>query len=110
MTIETARQQPPFADFMGMKITHVSPERVAGELHARHEFNNRHGIVHGGAIMAFADTVGAMGAMAAICSSGRTSTRVPAAQPTRRSKAPPGSNSARSRRLESGAVSQRDIT
>ena len=30
-------EQPPFADFMGMKITHVSPDRVTAELvgHAR---------------------------------------------------------------------------
>jgi acyl-coenzyme A thioesterase PaaI-like protein len=25
-------EQPPFAGFMGMKITHVSPERVTAEL------------------------------------------------------------------------------
>ena len=25
-------EQPPFAAFMGMKITHVSPERVTAEL------------------------------------------------------------------------------
>ena len=75
MTIETARQQPPFADFMGMKITHVSAERVAGELHARPEFNNRHGIVHGGAIMAFADNLGGTAATANL-KEGQTTTTV----------------------------------
>ncbi|MDQ2954024.1 MAG: PaaI family thioesterase, partial [Pseudomonadota bacterium] len=75
MTIETARQQPPFADFMGMKITHISPERVSGELQARNEFNNRHGIVHGGAIMAFADNLGGTAATANLAE-GQTTTTI----------------------------------
>ena len=53
-----AEQQPPFAHFLGMKITHVSPERVTAELTAREELNNRFGILHGGAIMALADNLG----------------------------------------------------
>ena len=55
---ELAHQQPPFAEFLGMKITHVSPERVTAELVAREELNNRFGIMHGGAIMALADNLG----------------------------------------------------
>ena len=55
---EAANTQPPFADFLGLKITHVSPERVTAELIARAELNNRHGIMHGGAIMALADNLG----------------------------------------------------
>jgi len=53
-----ALAQPAFADFLGIKITYVSPERVTAELRARDEFNNRHGIMHGGAIMALADNLG----------------------------------------------------
>jgi uncharacterized protein (TIGR00369 family) len=53
-----ANKQPPFADFMGITITHVSPERVTAELKARDELNNRFGILHGGAIMALADNLG----------------------------------------------------
>jgi uncharacterized protein (TIGR00369 family) len=53
-----ANNQPPFADFMGITITHVSPERVTAELKARDELNNRFGILHGGAIMALADNCG----------------------------------------------------
>jgi len=53
-----AQQQPPFAHFLGMKITHVSPERVTAELFAREELNNRFGIMHGGALMALADNLG----------------------------------------------------
>jgi uncharacterized protein (TIGR00369 family) len=55
---ELAHQQPPFAQFLGMKVTHVSPERVTAELAAREELNNRFGILHGGAIMALADNIG----------------------------------------------------
>ncbi|HSP50563.1 MAG TPA: PaaI family thioesterase [Pseudolabrys sp.] len=55
---ELAHQQPPFAQFLGMKITHVSPERVTAELVAREELNNRFGLLHGGAIMALADNLG----------------------------------------------------
>jgi uncharacterized protein (TIGR00369 family) len=55
---ELAHQQPPFAQFLGMKITHVSPQCVTAELVARAELNNRFGLLHGGAIMALADNLG----------------------------------------------------
>jgi uncharacterized protein (TIGR00369 family) len=55
---EAAYQQPAFAEFLGLKITSVSPERVTAELAARPELNNRHGIMHGGAVMALADNLG----------------------------------------------------
>ncbi|HET7849198.1 MAG TPA: PaaI family thioesterase [Pseudolabrys sp.] len=56
--IENAEKQPAYAQFLGLKITHLSPERVTAELFARPEFNNRHGIMHGGAIMSLADNLG----------------------------------------------------
>jgi uncharacterized protein (TIGR00369 family) len=55
---ELAYKQPAFAEFLGLKITHVSPERVTAELFAREDLNNRFGIMHGGAIMALADNLG----------------------------------------------------
>jgi uncharacterized protein (TIGR00369 family) len=55
---EAARTQPRFAHFLGLKITHLSPERVCAELTAREELNNRFGLLHGGAIMALADNLG----------------------------------------------------
>jgi len=55
---ETARSQPAFANFLGLKITHVSRDRVTAELPVREELNNRHGIMHGGAIMSLADNLG----------------------------------------------------
>ena len=55
---EVATRQPPFAQYLGLKMTSLSPERVTAELPAREEFNNRFGIMHGGAIMALADNLG----------------------------------------------------
>ena len=55
---EVAKRQPQFAQFLGLKVTSISPERVTGELEAREELNNRFGIMHGGAIMALADNLG----------------------------------------------------
>jgi len=51
-------KQPPFATFLGIKVTSVSPEKVTAELPVRDDLNNRFGIMHGGAIMALADNLG----------------------------------------------------
>jgi 1,4-dihydroxy-2-naphthoyl-CoA hydrolase len=59
-----AEIQPPFADLIGMKVTHLSPERVVAELPVREELGNRFGIVHGGALMAFADNLGGTATLA----------------------------------------------
>jgi len=53
-----AERQPPFAEFIGIKVTELTPERVVAELFVREEFGNRFGILHGGALMAFADNLG----------------------------------------------------
>ena len=51
-------KQPPFAQLVGITITHVSPERITAELPVRDELTNGRGILHGGAIMALADNLG----------------------------------------------------
>ena len=56
--------QPPFADFMGMKVTHVSPERCTAELLITEALSNRNGVAHGGALMALADNLGGTAAVA----------------------------------------------
>ena len=50
--------QPPFARWLGMKITHASPDRIVAELVVREELTNRNGVLHGGAAMALADNLG----------------------------------------------------
>ena len=54
----------PFAQFLGIKLTHVSPERVEAELTARKELATVPDILHGGAIMALADNIGGTATMA----------------------------------------------
>jgi uncharacterized protein (TIGR00369 family) len=57
-------KQPPFADYLGIKVTHISKERVTGELPVRAELTTMPDIMHGGAIMAFADNIGAVATVA----------------------------------------------
>ena len=71
---EMAKQQPPFAHFLGMKVTLVSPERVTAELVMREELNNRFGIMHGGAVMALADNLGGTATMANLMEGQSTTT------------------------------------
>lgn len=52
-----ADEQPPWAKRVGIRITLLTPERVEGELIARDELGNGYGILHGGAIMTFADNL-----------------------------------------------------
>jgi uncharacterized protein (TIGR00369 family) len=63
-------EQPPFADFMGMKIIHISPEKVTAEIQVTRNLTNRNGVMHGGAIMAFADNLGGTGATANLLATG----------------------------------------
>ena len=69
-------EQPPFADFMGMKITHVSPERVTAELLVTEQLTNRNGVLHGGALMAFADNLGGTAATANLPAGGGSTTTI----------------------------------
>ena len=71
---EAALQQPPFAHWLGIKMTRVSRERVTAELAMREEFNNRFNIMHGGALMALADNLGGTGTMANLKPGQRTTT------------------------------------
>ncbi|NIJ36885.1 uncharacterized protein (TIGR00369 family) [Sphingopyxis panaciterrae] len=52
----------PLAATLGVTIQEGSNERVAGKLPVRPDICTAGGIVHGGAIMAFADCLGAVGA------------------------------------------------
>ena len=69
-----ADEQPPFAGFMGMKITHVSPERVTAEMVVTEQLSNRNGVLHGGAIMAFAGNLGGTATIANLSDGTSTAT------------------------------------
>src|SRR4051812_2548331 len=51
----------PFAKLLGVTFTAAEPDRVMAELVVRHDLCTRPAVLHGGAIMAFADTLGAAG-------------------------------------------------
>ena len=53
----------PFAMLMGVRLVEATPTRVVGELLVRDDLCTTNSILHGGAIMAFADSVGAVAAM-----------------------------------------------
>lgn len=55
------RLQGFFPDTLGIRVTSATPERVLAELDVRDELCTVPGICHGGALMAFADTLGAVG-------------------------------------------------
>jgi 1,4-dihydroxy-2-naphthoyl-CoA hydrolase len=51
----------PFAELLGIEFTTAGQDRVTAELTVRAELCTSPSVMHGGAIMAFADTLGAAG-------------------------------------------------
>lgn len=49
-----------FPALLGIQVVSAEPDRVVGEVFVRPELCTVPGIMHGGALMAFADTLGAM--------------------------------------------------
>ncbi len=49
----------PFGELLGVKFTHAAPERVAATMLVRDDLCTVPAVLHGGAVMAFADTLGA---------------------------------------------------
>lgn len=54
----------PFAQLLGLELVTVTPERVEAVLRVRDELCTRPAVLHGGALMAFADTLGAIATVA----------------------------------------------
>src|SRR5947207_9769980 len=64
----------PFSELLGIELRSVTPERVTAELKVREDLCTRPAILHGGAIMAFADTVGAYATVANLPAGATTTT------------------------------------
>ena len=64
----------PFAVTLGIEITEASPDGVTATLDHRAELCTTAGVLHGGALMTLADTVGAVCAFLNLPSGARTST------------------------------------
>ena len=59
------QQEPlPFAKLLGIELRSVAPNRIVAEMTVREDLCTRPAVLHGGAIMAFADTLGALGTIA----------------------------------------------
>ncbi|MEX0782688.1 MAG: PaaI family thioesterase [Dehalococcoidia bacterium] len=56
-----ARLKGFFPDLMGLKLVSLEPDLVVAEITVRDDLCTVPGIMHGGAVMAFADTLGAVG-------------------------------------------------
>jgi len=66
--------QAPFADFLGIKYTHISPDRIEAELAVREQLTTVPDIMHGGAIMALADNLGGAATVVNLPKGARTAT------------------------------------
>ena len=64
----------PFTRLVGLKVISRSAQRTESELHVREDLCNRGGVMHGGAVMAWGDTLGGMTASAALTNGQRTAT------------------------------------
>ena len=66
--------EPLFPGLMGVRITEAAPDRVVAEMPVRADLCTAGGILHGGATMAFADTLGAVGTLLNLAAGKRTTT------------------------------------
>jgi 1,4-dihydroxy-2-naphthoyl-CoA hydrolase len=57
------REMLPFAALLGFEFVSAAPDRIVAELTVREDLCTRPAVLHGGAIMAFADTLGGVGTM-----------------------------------------------
>jgi 1,4-dihydroxy-2-naphthoyl-CoA hydrolase len=64
----------PLAKTLGIELTVAEQARVVGQLTVREEITTGGHILHGGAYMAFADTLGAIGAVLNLRAGTRTTT------------------------------------
>ncbi|WP_312167222.1 PaaI family thioesterase [Phenylobacterium sp.] len=64
----------PFSNLMGVEIVERDKARVTGRLVVREDLCTAGGILHGGAFMAFADALGAVGGFLNLPAGARTTT------------------------------------
>jgi uncharacterized protein (TIGR00369 family) len=59
---EVVDERPYFLSSLGIRLRTVTRDEVVAELEIRPEVGGQHGLAHGGVLMAFADTLGGIGA------------------------------------------------
>ena len=65
---------PLFPGLMGVRLVALASDRLVAEMRVRPDLCTAGGILHGGAVMAFADTLGAVGTILNLASGKRTTT------------------------------------
>jgi len=68
------RIRPLFPGLMGVELVEATPETVAARMTVRPDLCTAGSILHGGAVMAFADTLGAIGTLVNLPQGARTTT------------------------------------
>lgn len=66
----------PFAKLMGVAIIEAAPEKLTAEMTVRDDLCTVNSAVHGGALMAFADTMGGMATFANLPDSAKGTTTI----------------------------------
>ena len=66
--------EPLFPGLMGVQVKELAADRVVAEMAVRPDLCTAGGILHGGAYMAFADTLGAIGTIVNLGPAKRTTT------------------------------------
>ena len=66
--------QPLFPGLMGVEIREATQDRIVASMLVRPDLCTAGGVCHGGAFMAFADTIGAIGTVMNLAPSTRTTT------------------------------------
>jgi uncharacterized protein (TIGR00369 family) len=61
--IKELKQRMPFAGLLGIEVREATKDRILAELRVRDELCTNPAILHGGAIMAFADSLGGVATM-----------------------------------------------
>ena len=78
MTTKSLRQwiaDPlPFATLLGLELVTITPDRVEAVLQVREDLCTQQAVLHGGAVMALADTLGAIATVVNIAEGAATTT------------------------------------
>jgi uncharacterized protein (TIGR00369 family) len=74
MLARIRQEMLPFAELLGIEFVSASPEKVVAEMTVREDLCTRPAVLHGGAVMAFADTLGATGTILNLPEGGGTAT------------------------------------
>lgn len=68
------RLDPMFPGLMGVEIVEAHPDKIVARMRVRANLCTAGGVLHGGAFMAFADTIGAVGTVVNLPPNSRTTT------------------------------------